>query len=138
MRQDALESGREKPVPPAVSAANQAETNESPLSALRDHGLPPGNNPASHRNAGYCPKRTLQVRYPFPVTLTVNFDREEDGRWIALVESVPGCQVYGETREEALTKVEALALHAIAEKLEDGEVTAEEATNVSFVVSAAA
>lgn len=78
------------------------------------------------------------MRYSSPVTLTVNFDREEDGRWIALVESIPGCQVYGETREEALTKVEALALHAVAEKLEDGEVTAEEATNVSFVVSAAA
>jgi predicted RNase H-like HicB family nuclease len=93
---------------------------------------------ASHGNAGTCRRRKVQVRYPFTVTLTVNFDREEDGRWIALVESIPGCQVYGETREEALTKVEALALHAIAEKLEDGEVTAEEATNVSFVVSAAA
>ena len=78
------------------------------------------------------------MRYSFLVTLTVDFDREEDGRWIALVESIAGCQVYGETREEALTKVEALALHAVAEKLEDGEVTAEEATNVSFVVSAAA
>jgi predicted RNase H-like HicB family nuclease len=71
------------------------------------------------------------------VTLTVDFDREEDGRCIALIESIPGCHVYGATRQEALTKVEVLALHAIAEKFEDGEVTAEEATNVSFVVSAA-
>jgi predicted RNase H-like HicB family nuclease len=72
------------------------------------------------------------------MTLTVAFDREEDGRWIAVVESIPGCHVYGATREEALTKVEALALHAIAEKLEEGEVTAEQAATVSFVVSAAA
>lgn len=69
---------------------------------------------------------------------TVEFDREEDGRWIAVVESVPGCHVYGATRQEALRKVEALALHAIAERLENGEVTAEEAANVSFVVTAAA
>jgi len=72
------------------------------------------------------------------MTLTVDFDREEDGRWIAVVESIQGCHVYGATREEALTKVEALALHAIAERLEEGEVTAEEAANVSFVVTAAA
>ena len=72
------------------------------------------------------------------MTLTVGFDREEDGRWIALVESIPGCHVYGTTREEALAKVEALALHAVADSLEDGELTAEEAANVSFVVSAAA
>ncbi len=78
------------------------------------------------------------MSYPFPMTLKVDFDREEDGRWIAIVESIPGCHVYGKTRQEALTKVEALALHAVAEKLEDGEVTAEEATSVTFVVSAAA
>lgn len=72
------------------------------------------------------------------MTLTVEFDREEDGRWIAAVETIPGCYVYGATREEALKKVEALALRAVAEQLEDGEVTVEEATTVSFVVSAAA
>lgn len=72
------------------------------------------------------------------MTLTVDFDREEDGRWIAVIGAIPGCHVYGVTRQEALTRVEALALHAIAERLEDGEVTADEAANVSFVVSAAA
>ncbi len=72
------------------------------------------------------------------MTLTVSFDREDDGRWIAVIESIPGCHVYGKTRQEALTRVEALALHAVAEKLEAGEVSSDEATNVSFVVSAAA
>ncbi len=70
--------------------------------------------------------------------LTVEFDREEEGGWIAVIGAIPGCHAYGSSREEALTKVEAQALHAIAERLEDGEVTAEEAANVSFVVSAAA
>lgn len=78
------------------------------------------------------------MSYAFFVTLKVDFDREEDGRWIAVVESLPGCHVYGTTRQEALTKVEALALHAVAEGLEDGIVTAEEAASVTFVVSAAA
>lgn len=72
------------------------------------------------------------------MTLTVGFDREEDQRWIAFVDSIPGCHVYGTTRQEALRKVEALALHAIAERLEEGQVTAEEAASVTFVVSAAA
>lgn len=79
-----------------------------------------------------------RMRYPSPMTLTVEFDREEDGRWIGLIEAIPGCHVYGATRQEALAKVEALALHVVAERLEDGEITAEEAASVNFVVSAAA
>ena len=56
------------------------------------------------------------MSYPSPMTLKVDFDRQEDGRWIAVVESIPGCHVDGKTRQEALRKVEALALHAVAEK----------------------
>lgn len=55
-----------------------------------------------------------------------------------MIETIPGCHVYGATRQEALAKVEALALHVVAERLEDGEITAEEAASVNFVVSAAA
>lgn len=71
------------------------------------------------------------------VTLTVEFDREEDGRWIAAVEALPGCHVYGKTRVEALAKVEALALRVLADRLEHGEAPPEEAS-VSFVVASAA
>jgi predicted RNase H-like HicB family nuclease len=81
---------------------------------------------------------TLRLSYPLIVTLTVEFDREEDGRWIGLIEAIPGCHVYGATRQEALAKVEALALHVVAERLEDGAIAAEEAASVNFVVSAAA
>lgn len=70
------------------------------------------------------------------MTLAAEFDREVDSRWIAAIEKIPGCHVYGATRPEALAKVEALALHVIAERLEDGEIEAEEAGNVTFVVPA--
>jgi len=35
------------------------------------------------------------------VNFTIVFDREDDGRWIAEIEELPGALVYGETREEA-------------------------------------
>ena len=46
------------------------------------------------------------------------FDREEDGRWIAEIESLPGVLAYGLTRKEAQFKVEALALRVIADQIE--------------------
>ncbi|HUA92997.1 MAG TPA: hypothetical protein VL991_10535 [Terracidiphilus sp.] len=46
------------------------------------------------------------------------FDREEDGRWIAEIESLPGVLAYGATKIEAQSKVEALALRVIADRIE--------------------
>ena len=48
----------------------------------------------------------------------IEFDREEDGRWIAEVPSLPGVMVYGNTKQEATFKVKALALRVIADKIE--------------------
>jgi predicted RNase H-like HicB family nuclease len=45
-------------------------------------------------------------------------DREEDGRWIAEIESLPGVLAYGVTRTEAQSKVEALALRVVADQIE--------------------
>ncbi|HEY9723783.1 MAG TPA: type II toxin-antitoxin system HicB family antitoxin [Oscillatoriaceae cyanobacterium] len=59
------------------------------------------------------------------MNLIVEFDREEDGRWIADVPAVPGVMVYGGTRDEALTKVQILALHVIADAIEQGELQPE-------------
>jgi predicted RNase H-like HicB family nuclease len=53
--------------------------------------------------------------------LKIELDRETDGRWIAEVPALPGVMVYGDTREEAVAKVQALALHAIADRIEHGE-----------------
>lgn len=45
------------------------------------------------------------------------FEREDDGRWIAEIESLPGVLAYGDTPSEARLRVKALALLVIAERL---------------------
>jgi predicted RNase H-like HicB family nuclease len=46
------------------------------------------------------------------------FDREEDGRWFAEIEALPGVLAYGATKVEAQSKVEALALRVVADRIE--------------------
>jgi predicted RNase H-like HicB family nuclease len=53
--------------------------------------------------------------------LTVELEREVDGRWIADVIDLPGAMVYGSTREAALSAAQALALRVLADRLEHGE-----------------
>lgn len=52
---------------------------------------------------------------------TIEFDRQEDGRWIAEVPELPGVMAYGTTAEDAKAKVEALALRVLADRLAHGE-----------------
>ncbi|MGA8043094.1 MAG: type II toxin-antitoxin system HicB family antitoxin [Terracidiphilus sp.] len=52
------------------------------------------------------------------------FDREEDGRWIAEIEALPGVVAYGATKTEAQSKVEALALRVVADRIEKEKSTA--------------
>ena len=42
-------------------------------------------------------------------TLTIETERESEGRWIAEIPSMPGCLVYGATRWEAIRRVVELA-----------------------------
>jgi predicted RNase H-like HicB family nuclease len=53
--------------------------------------------------------------------LRIEFEREEDGRWIAGISTLPGVMAYGATRAEAKGKVEALALRTFADRIEHGE-----------------
>jgi predicted RNase H-like HicB family nuclease/predicted RNA binding protein YcfA (HicA-like mRNA interferase family) len=53
--------------------------------------------------------------------LTVETDREEDGRWIAEVPDLVGVLAYGETRDQAIARAEALALRVLADRLEHAE-----------------
>jgi predicted RNase H-like HicB family nuclease len=55
------------------------------------------------------------------MTFTIDLDQEEDGRWIADVVQLPGVLVYGQTRQEAVQRAEALALRVIADRLDHGE-----------------
>ena len=65
------------------------------------------------------------------MTLTVELEREEDGRWIAEVPAMPGVLCYGQDRDEAVAGVQALALRVIAERLENREALVE-SHNVTF------
>ena len=53
--------------------------------------------------------------------MRIEIEREDDGRWIAEVTELPGVMVYGQTREEAVARAEALALRAMADRLAHGE-----------------
>ena len=53
--------------------------------------------------------------------LTIEVERELDGRWIAEATELPGVLTYGKTREEAVERVQALALRVVADRLEHGE-----------------
>jgi predicted RNase H-like HicB family nuclease len=55
----------------------------------------------------------------------IEVELEDDGRWIAEVKDLPGVMEYGQSREEAVSKVEALALRVIADRLEHGELIPE-------------
>ena len=65
---------------------------------------------------------------------TIELEQEEEGRIIAEVIELPGVLAYGKTKEEAIAKAQALALHVIADRLEHGE-TGSELLNLSFVAA---
>jgi predicted RNase H-like HicB family nuclease len=52
--------------------------------------------------------------------LTVEVEQEVDGRWIAEVPELPGVLTYGQTRQEAIDRAQALALRVLADRLEHG------------------
>ena len=73
-------------------------------------------------------------RRPFakpPMTFQIATEQESDGRWIAEVDAIPGVMAYGTTRTDAVAKVQALALRALAERMDNGEAVPELLT-VSF------
>ena len=49
---------------------------------------------------------------------TIEFEQEEDGRWIAGVLELPGVLAYGRTQVEAITKAQALGLRVLTNPLE--------------------
>lgn len=53
--------------------------------------------------------------------LTIELDQEDDGRWIAELQGLSGALAYGRNREDAIAKVEVLALRILADRLEHGE-----------------
>ena len=56
--------------------------------------------------------------------MKVEFEHEEDGRWIAEVPKLPGVMAYGKTKQEAQRKVYAIALRTLADNVEQGNTPA--------------
>jgi predicted RNase H-like HicB family nuclease len=69
--------------------------------------------------------RTFEGLDPLPAEsamyLTLEVDREADGRFIAEVTDLPGVLAYGATEQEAVARAQALALRVLADRLENGE-----------------
>lgn len=53
--------------------------------------------------------------------LSVEVEQEEDGRWVGEIPELPGVLAYGQTRSEAVTRAQVLALRVIADRVEHGE-----------------
>ncbi len=68
------------------------------------------------------------------MNLTIELEQEDDGRGLAEVPELPGTAGYGGTREEAVARVQALALRVLADRLDHGE-SIPDLTNLSFVAA---
>lgn len=68
------------------------------------------------------------------MTFTVEYEREDDGRWLAEVIELPGVLAYGQTSDEAIAKAQALALRVLADRLESGD-SAPEFVTISFAAA---
>ena len=55
------------------------------------------------------------------MNVSIESEREDDGRWLAEVPQLPGVLAYGATRDEALAKAQVLALRVLAERIEHKE-----------------
>ena len=67
------------------------------------------------------------------MNLTIELDREEDGRWIAEALELPGVMCYGQTRDQAISNAERLAIEVIADRIAHGEMVST-ALAVSFSI----
>jgi predicted RNase H-like HicB family nuclease len=65
------------------------------------------------------------------MTFTIEIEQESDGRWLAEVPDLVGVMCYGQDRDQAVARVQALALRVLAERLEHGEAPPE-LLHVSF------
>jgi predicted RNase H-like HicB family nuclease len=68
------------------------------------------------------------------MTFTIEFEREDDGRWLAEVLELPGVLAYGQTSDEAIAKAQALALRTLADRLDHGD-SAPEFVTISFAAA---
>ena len=68
------------------------------------------------------------------MTFLVEYEQEDDGRWLAEVVELPGVLAYGLTSDEAIAKAQALALRVLSDRLEHGE-SKPEFVSISFAAA---
>ena len=68
------------------------------------------------------------------MTFTVEYEREDDGRWLAEILELPGVLAYGSNSDEAIARAQALALRVLADRLEHGEGSPE-LMSISFAAA---
>ena len=70
--------------------------------------------------------------YVSAITFAIQFEMESNSRWIAEIGELPGVMVYGATQEEAKSRVEALALRVLADRIETESL---EVSTISFAAT---
>jgi predicted RNase H-like HicB family nuclease len=59
------------------------------------------------------------------VPLIIEVEREEDGRWLAEAPQLPSVLTYGQTRQVAIDRAQALSLRVLADRLDHAEAVPE-------------
>lgn len=70
--------------------------------------------------------------------LSIETEQEEDGRWLGEVPELPGVLAYGQSRQEAIVRVQVLALRVLADRIEHGEALPQTVNVLPQVFSVAA
>jgi predicted RNase H-like HicB family nuclease len=68
-----------------------------------------------------CKRYNHAIEKQDEMKFTVEYEQEEDGRWLAEVKEIPGVLTYGKDPDDAVAHAQALALRVIADRLENGE-----------------
>jgi predicted RNase H-like HicB family nuclease len=55
------------------------------------------------------------------MTLPIQLEQEDDGRWFGFVDELPGVMAYGASRDEAAAATRSLALRVLADRIDHGE-----------------
>jgi len=67
------------------------------------------------------------------IILKVNLTKEEDGRWSAIIPTLPGCSSWGYSEQEALANIKDAAEIYIEDMIDAGEVFPMDSDNVEII-----
>ena len=87
----------------------------------------------THSTDLFLGKTHCSPEYDRRVNLTIDLEREQGGRWIAEALELPGVMCYGQSRDEAISNTERLAIEVIADRIAYGELPSS-ALGVSFAI----